>query len=117
MSKVKKGVRLEKVSKIYQDPKTKKEFKAVLFFFAKWRYFVALYVGSLEKRLYLSFFFFGIFKKHHFKRDTRNRSLTTLPRLVLPKFLVVVNECKIRIMQLRQRWDNGSQQQVTILLV
>ena len=29
MSKVKKGVRLEGVSKIYQDPKTKKEFKAV----------------------------------------------------------------------------------------
>ncbi len=29
MSKVKKGVRLESVSKIYQDPKTKKEFKAV----------------------------------------------------------------------------------------
>ena len=29
MSKVKKGVRLENVSKIYQDPKTKKEFKAV----------------------------------------------------------------------------------------
>ena len=29
MSKVKKGVRLENVSKIYQDPKTKKEFYAV----------------------------------------------------------------------------------------
>ena len=29
MSKMKKGVRLEHVSKIYQDPKTKKEFKAV----------------------------------------------------------------------------------------
>ena len=29
MSKEKKGVRLENVSKIYQDPKTKKEFKAV----------------------------------------------------------------------------------------
>ena len=29
MSKVKKGIRLENVSKIYQDPKTKKEFKAV----------------------------------------------------------------------------------------
>ena len=29
MSKVKKGVRLENVSKIYLDPKTKKEFKAV----------------------------------------------------------------------------------------
>ena len=29
MSKQKKGVRLEGVSKIYQDPKTKKEFKAV----------------------------------------------------------------------------------------
>ncbi len=29
MTKVKKGVRLEGVSKIYQDPKTKKEFKAV----------------------------------------------------------------------------------------
>ncbi len=29
MSKVKKGVRLEGVSKIYLDPKTKKEFKAV----------------------------------------------------------------------------------------
>ena len=29
MSKVKKGVRLEGISKIYQDPKTKKEFKAV----------------------------------------------------------------------------------------
>ena len=29
MSKEKKGVRLQNVSKIYQDPKTKKEFKAV----------------------------------------------------------------------------------------
>ena len=29
MSKVKKGVRLEHISKIYQDPKTKKEFRAV----------------------------------------------------------------------------------------
>ena len=29
MSKVKKGVRLENVSKIYLDPKTKKQFNAV----------------------------------------------------------------------------------------